>query len=105
MYEPDNLPQIARYQHLTQAYQQACQQAKLNLNQLVHNKQVLLKLYTCYPVVPMAFLISSGLIDSLNDMPQFLNEHLLTINGGMNLALSVFAATVTADNLHAGVSF
>lgn len=84
--EVKQLPQIARYQHLTQAYQTASQQAGLDLNALIHENKVLLEVYTCYPVVPLAFLISSGLIGSLNQVPAFLNKHLMTITGGMNLA-------------------
>lgn len=84
--EPNALPQIARYEHLSEAYEDACSQAKLNFSELVHDKKALMKVYTCYPVVPMAFLLKTGLVDSMEHIPEFLSEHLLTLNGGMNLA-------------------
>tara|TARA_B100000809_G_C15051718_1_gene499142 strand:+ start:796 stop:939 length:144 start_codon:yes stop_codon:yes gene_type:complete len=34
----------------------------------------------------MAFLLVSGLVDALEDIPNFLAQHLITITGGMNLA-------------------
>lgn len=84
--EVKQLPLIARYEHLTQAYQTACEQANLELNPLITDNKVLMEIYTCYPVVPLAFLISSGLVASLDEIPAFLESHLLTITGGMNLA-------------------
>jgi len=84
--EPKSLPQIVKYDHLSQAYDIACSQAKLDFNQLVHDQKALMKVYTCYPVVPMAFLLNTGLIDSINQIPEFLSKHLLTLSGGMNLA-------------------
>ena len=84
--EVQHLSQIAQYKHLSQAYQIACKQAGLDLNPLIIDNKVLLEIYTCYPVVPLAFLISSGLVRSLNDVKSFLDIHLMTITGGMNLA-------------------
>ena len=34
----------------------------------------------------MAFLLVSGLVEVLEDIPDFLAEHSITITGGMNLA-------------------
>lgn len=34
----------------------------------------------------MAFLIISGLVDVLDELPEFLAQHSITITGGMNLA-------------------
>jgi len=84
--EPKSLSQIVKYDHLTQAYDIACKEAKLDFNQLVHDKKALMKVYTCYPVVPMAFLLSTGLVDSIEQIPAFLSQHLLTLSGGMNLS-------------------
>lgn len=84
--EVEQLPLIAQYEHLSQAYRVACHQAKLDFNELIIEKKVLIELYTCYPVVPLAFLISGGLVKSLNDIPLFLAQQLVTITGGMNLA-------------------
>ncbi len=84
--ELKSIAKISRYEHLTQAYEIACAEANIDFNQLVHNKQALMKVYTCYPVVPMAFLLNTGLVENLAQIPDFLSEHLLTLNGGMNLA-------------------
>ena len=84
--EPKSLSQIVKYDHLTQAYDIACKEAKLDFNQLVHDKKALMKVYTCYPVVPMAFLLNTGLVDAIDQIPEFLSQHLLTLSGGMNLS-------------------
>lgn len=80
------LNKIARYEHLQQAYQQACNEAKVDFTSLFKQGDALLEAYTCYPVVPMAFLLVSGLVESLEEIPNFLDKHSITITGGMNLA-------------------
>jgi len=77
---------IAAYQHLQSAYEQACSEAKVDFAQAFHAGEALLDAYTCYPVVPMAFLLRSGLIEQLNDLPKFLQDANITVTGGMNLA-------------------
>ena len=84
--EPKQLALIAQYQHLQAAYQAACQQAAVNFKQLVSDNNALMEVYTCYPVVPLAFLINTGMVTSLSQIPEFLNQHLITVTGGMNLA-------------------
>ncbi|SIS62525.1 hypothetical protein [Neptunomonas antarctica] len=84
--EVQQLPRIARYEHLTEAYKSACKEADVALNSLITADKVLMEIYTCYPVVPLAFLISSGLVASMDEVPAFLSKHLMTITGGMNLA-------------------
>lgn len=82
----DYLEDISQYEHLKQAYQQACDEADINFVRMFKNGDALLETYTCYPVVPMAFTLISGLVDVLEDIPDFLAEHSITITGGMNLA-------------------
>lgn len=82
----DFLTDISRYEHLQHAYQQACNEANIDFVHLFKGGNALLETYTCYPVVPMAFLLASGLVDVLEDIPDFLAEHSITITGGMNLA-------------------
>ena len=82
----DFLTDIAKYEHLQQAYQQACDEANIDFVKLFKGGDALLEAYTCYPVVPMAFLLVSGLVETLEDIPDFLAEHSITITGGMNLA-------------------
>lgn len=80
------LTEISNYDHLQQAYQQACEEADIDFVRLFKGGNALLEAYTCYPVVPMAFLLVSGLVDTLEDIPTFLTEHNITISGGMNLS-------------------
>jgi len=82
----DFITDISRYEHLQKAYQQACAEANVDFVQLFKGGDALLETYTCYPVVPMAFLLVSGLVEVLEDIPDFLAEHSITITGGMNLA-------------------
>ncbi|RTE66621.1 hypothetical protein EH243_05935 [Amphritea opalescens] len=82
----DYIEQIASYDHLEKAYQSACQQAGIDFAQQFRDGHALLEVYTCYPVVPIAFLLASGLVDNLAQLPAFLEQHLITITGGMNLA-------------------
>lgn len=82
----DFITDISRYEHLQQAYQQACAEANIDFVRLFKGGEALLETYTCYPVVPMAFLLVSGLVEVLEDIPDFLANHSITITGGMNLA-------------------
>lgn len=82
----DYLTDISQYQHLKEAYQLACDEAKIDFVRLFKSGEALLETYTCYPVVPMAFILVSGLVEVLEDIPDFLAQHSITITGGMNLA-------------------
>ncbi|MBQ0756414.1 MAG: hypothetical protein KBT66_00150 [Amphritea sp.] len=77
---------IVSYDHLKLAYQAACHQAETDFAEQFRQGKALLETYTCYPVVPIAFLLASGLVDLLEQVPAFLEQHLITITGGMNLA-------------------
>ena len=77
---------IVSYEHLQQAYQSACEQSGINFAEQFRQGNALLETYTCYPVVPIAFLLASGLVDLLEQVPAFLENHRITITGGMNLA-------------------
>ncbi len=81
-----HLSEISRYQHLTQAYQECCRRAEVDFCREFKAHRALLEVYTCYPVVPLAFLLSSGLVDSLDEVPHFLQQYPVTVTGGMNLA-------------------
>lgn len=84
--EPTALNEIAQYQHLQQAFNNACQQANIDFVAEFTQGNALLEAYTCYPVVPMAFLLCNGFVSSLDQLPQFLQQHSITVTGGMNLA-------------------
>lgn len=83
---PDHIEKIATYDHLKQAYESACAEANMDFASTFKAGNALLETYTCYPVVPMAFLLISGLVDITENIPEFLQEHSITITGGMNLA-------------------
>ncbi len=82
----DYIDEIAGYDHLRQAYRECCEMAGIDFARRFRAGDALLEAYTCFPVVPMAFLLVSGLVDVLDAMPQFLARHSVTITGGMNLA-------------------
>ena len=83
---PAHIETIARYDHLRDAYQECCNQAGIDFAVMFKQGDALLEAYTCYPVVPMAFLIASGLVELLEQIPEFLTQHSITVTGGMNLA-------------------
>lgn len=80
-----HIDDIVSYEHLEQAYKAACKDADTDFATEFRNGDALLETYTCYPVVPMAFLLASGMVDMLEQIPEFLEQHLITITGGMNL--------------------
>ncbi|GGO87172.1 hypothetical protein GCM10011348_39740 [Marinobacterium nitratireducens] len=82
---PGHIEHIAGYGHLREAYRDCCEAADLDFAARFRAGEALLEAYTCYPVVPMAFLLASGLVDVLDDIPGFLEQHSITITGGMNL--------------------
>lgn len=77
---------IASYDHLKEAYQACCRDAGIDFASEFRAGHALLEAYTCYPVVPIAFLMISGLVDVLEEIPEFLEQHSITVTGGMNLA-------------------
>jgi hypothetical protein len=83
---PEHLKQISNYEHLEKAYKQACCESGIDFASRFRQGGALMEVYTCYPVVPMAFLMASGLVNSLSDIPEFLQQYNVTVTGGMNLA-------------------
>ncbi|MFT6915357.1 MAG: hypothetical protein ACJAWL_001662 [Motiliproteus sp.] len=83
---PEQIEIIARYDHLRDAYQQCCDDAGVDFAQVFKRGEALLEVYTCFPVVPMAFLLTCGLVEDLQQIPEFLTRHRITVTGGMNLA-------------------
>jgi hypothetical protein len=81
-----NVSSIAAYNHLKEAYNIACEQANTDFAVEYLAGKALLETYTCYPVVPMAFLLSSGIASLVNDILSILHQYEVTITGGMNLA-------------------
>lgn len=84
--EPDAIELISQYTHLTRAFTQANQQAQINFVDEFKRHNALLEVYTCYPVVPMAFLLRNGFISQLDQLNELLEDYPVTITGGMNLS-------------------
>ncbi|MFT5722355.1 MAG: hypothetical protein ACI9W6_002684 [Motiliproteus sp.] len=83
---PEHIEMIARYDHLRDAYQQCCLDSGVDFAEVFKRGEALLEVYTCFPVVPMAFLLTSGLVETVQQIPEFLTRHRITVTGGMNLA-------------------
>ncbi len=83
---PASIQEIAGYDHLKQAYTAACRQAGLDFREEFLQGRALLEVYTCYPVVPMAFLLASGIAGSFKDLETVLDNFEVTVTGGMNIA-------------------
>ncbi len=82
----ENASSIAAYDHLKEAYSIACEQADIDFAAEYRVGKALLETYTCYPVVPMAFLLMSGIASSADHIPVILSQYEVTVTGGMNLA-------------------
>ena len=83
---PEYVEEIAQYRHLAKAYQEACLQAEVDFGARYLAGEALLEVYTCYPVVPLAFLLASGIARNPSEVPDLLARHPVTVTGGMNLA-------------------
>jgi len=81
---PEQIETISEYTHIKKAFEDACSSAGLDFNQAFLSKRAALEVYTC--VVPIAFLLRSGLVSHPSDISIFLEEHEITITGGLNLA-------------------
>jgi len=100
----ETTPEIVPYKHLAAAYTEACREADVDFSQAFQASAALLEIYTCYPVVPMGFLLSTGLAGGVDDLIAFAARHPLTVTGGLNLAkapynnttLQAFAAVTSA---------
>jgi hypothetical protein len=82
---PASVPDVAVYGHLESAFREACRQADVDFTARFLEGQALLEAYTCYPVVPLAFLLRSGIAPSLEAVPELLERFEITVTGGLNL--------------------
>jgi hypothetical protein len=82
----EHIAEIVGYKHLTAAYHAACEQGGQNVGELLLGNRARLEIYTCYPVVPIAFLYATGLAHDPDTAEEFLRRHPATITGGLNLA-------------------
>lgn len=88
---PENIDKIVGkkgnlFPHLRYALSQAQSQSEINIIEQLSRKNLHLEVYTCYPPIPIGFLITTGILKDIKDLPQLLEEHEITITGGMSLA-------------------
>jgi len=74
------------FEHLKSAFLEAQHQAQINVIEEFINGNLLLELYTCYPPIPLAFLLTTKMVESVIEIPEFLEKYPITITGGMNFA-------------------
>jgi hypothetical protein len=81
----EDIPAVSSYAHLETAYTAACRQAGVDFSERFLAGDALLEVYSCYPVVPVAFLLRSGLASDLEAVQELLRRHDVTVTGGLNL--------------------
>jgi hypothetical protein len=72
--------------HLKDAFLRAQAESQIDVIREFKNKNLLLEAYTCYPPIPVALLLVTGLVANINDIAGFLRRHEITVTGGMNIA-------------------
>jgi hypothetical protein len=81
----EDIPSVVRYVHLEAAYRAACRQAGVDFARRFLAGDALLEVYSCYPVVALAFLLRSGLVPGFQGVPELLRRLDVTVTGGLNL--------------------
>lgn len=81
----EGIPSVVRYAHLDAAYAAACRSAGVDFSHRFLAGDALLEVYSCYPVVPLAFLLRAGLVAALAEVPDLLQRLDVTVTGGLNL--------------------
>lgn len=88
---PETINQIVGYKdkiftHLRNSFLDAQHQAKIDVKQEFKNHNLLLETYSCYPPIPLAFLLATNMVENIREVPEFLLNYEITITGGMNFA-------------------
>ena len=83
---PAHVAELAGYEHLANAVTTATREAGLDVTEAVRSGAALLEAYTCFPPVPLGFLLAAGVVDEPGQLPALLAERPVTVTGGMNLA-------------------
>ncbi|MCO1602841.1 hypothetical protein [Desulfosporosinus nitroreducens] len=73
------------FAHLRSSFSAAQEQAKINVFEEFRKGNLCLEVYTCYPPIPLAFLLTTEMVESILELPEFLLNHEITVTGGMNL--------------------
>jgi hypothetical protein len=79
--QKDNL-----FAHLRSSFLEAQKQAKINVLKELQRENLYLEVYTCYPPIPLVFLLTTKMVETAEELPVFLSKYEITITGGMNFA-------------------
>ncbi len=82
----ETIPEIAKFEHLKQVIQDCETQSKIHIKDLFLRNQLILEVYTCFPIIPLAFITSAGIATNYQELEKVLKIHPVTLTGGMNLA-------------------
>jgi hypothetical protein len=91
---PSAIDEISNYQHLSKAFQSASAEARVDFVGEFLAGRALLEAYTCFPNVPLAFLLECGFVSSSSQIEKLLDHREITVTGGMNLAKAAWNAPV-----------
>lgn len=73
------------FPHLKAVFSDLCHAAQMDPAAALRDGSLLLDAYTCYPPIPMGFLLACGFIQDIRELPDFLERHEITVDGGLNL--------------------
>ena len=74
------------FPHLKEAFKAAQEESKIDVSTEYSVGNLLLEVYTCYPPIPIAFLLSTEIIKDISELEKFIKENQMTVSGGLNLA-------------------
>ncbi len=82
---PDYVLELAEYGHLKRVFERTLDETGINFRRMFLDRKLLVELYTCFPVVPLAFLLETGLASNFAEVMDIIENIPLTVTGGMNL--------------------
>ena len=82
---PKNIPVLAKYEHLKSVWERVAKTKEIS-KLFGDPGAIALEVYTCFPVVPLAYLWAAGWAQTPAEMLEFLKHHPITLSGGMNFA-------------------
>jgi hypothetical protein len=94
---PEYFEEILSGAHLKKTFENCCAEAGIDFFARYRRREAALQVYTCYPTVPLTFLLELGLARSVQEILPFLQEHEITINGGMSFHGAPWSCTALGD--------
>jgi hypothetical protein len=80
---PEFVDSLASYAHLGSLLRRVCTNSGVSIAELWRSAS--LEVYTCFPIVPLAFLFVSGLANDVDDAIALIESRPLTESGGMTI--------------------